>query len=159
MEDCDKAPKRRKKHIKFYGLLLMLIILCILIVFVICQHVSKPAEISMSASTDHSNETISIPGFIELNLQADTQQQTISLYNPAENDCWFEISLLLEDGTLLWKSEWIAPGDISKPIFLEKSLEAGTYTRATLQYKCFKRDESLAPLNGAEAKVTLLVKE
>ena len=69
-----------------------------------------------------------------------------------------ELSLYLEDGTLLWQSELVEPGAKSKPIVLTKTLEKGLYPNAFLRYSCYRMDETLAPLNGAETKLTLNVK-
>ena len=47
-------------------------------------------------------DSISIPGFDFLSLQAGTQEQSMPLYNPENNACYFRISLLL-DGEALWR--------------------------------------------------------
>ena len=106
---------------------------------------------------EKNDGTISIPGFESLELKADAKKQSIALSNPAENNCYFIISLYLEDGTLLWRSELIEPGENSKPLELEQPLEKGTY-KARITYECFRMDEELSQLNGAELKLTLRVK-
>ena len=78
--------------------------------------------------------------------------------NPPQNCCYFQIALYLEDGTLLWQSELIEPGTTSKPIVLTKALDKGMYPNAILRYSCYRMDEDLTPLNGAETKLTLWVK-
>ncbi len=102
--------------------------------------------------------TIAIPGYEAIMLEADVVKQSLAFPNPAQNMCYFEISLYLEDGTLLWTSSLIEPGKSSEPMILTQPLEKGTYTHAVLKYQCFKMDGSFAPLNGAESKVTLRVK-
>ena len=101
---------------------------------------------------------ISIPGFEVLELQAGVQQQTVVLSNPAENTCLFRISLILEDGTVLWTSQEVQPGQDSDPIFLSQPLGAGEFPNAKVKYECFAQDEERTPLNGAETKLTLKVK-
>ncbi len=54
-------------------------------------------------------DSISIPGFDFLSLQAGVQEQSMPLYNPENNACYFRISLLL-DGGALWRSDLLAPG-------------------------------------------------
>lgn len=100
---------------------------------------------------------IAIPGFESLTLQADSKQQEVVLSNPAENSCYFRISLLLPDGTVLWTSKEIAPGKTSAPIKLNQALSAGVYQEAKLKYECFTMDSSRSALNGAEIKLTLRV--
>ena len=102
-------------------------------------------------------DSIAIPGYEVLEFNAERKTQTLCLSNPPQNVCYFQISLYLEDGTLLWKSELIEPGAISKPILLHQELAKGTYANAVLKYDCFKADGQ-TPLNGAETKLTLWVK-
>ena len=79
------------------------------------------------------------------------------LPNPAENHCYFQVSLYLADDTLLWQSDLIKPGKTSAPITLSRPLDPGTYPGATLRYACFRLDREKTPLNGAETKLTLWV--
>lgn len=110
-------------------------------------------------TTVQKNEgSISIPGYEMLELKADSKKQSLSMPNPAQNNCYFEISLYLEDGTLLWKSALIEPGEVSNPLVLMKELSKGYYPKSVLRYACFAMDEDCTPLNGAETKVTLWVK-
>ena len=102
-------------------------------------------------------DSIAIPGYELLELQANSTTQNLCLSNPEENVCYFQISLHLEDGTLLWQSDLIAPGEASKAITLTKPLDKGTYSNAILKYNCFELD-GITPLNGAETKLTLWVK-
>ena len=102
-------------------------------------------------------DSIAIPGYEILELQANSKTQILCLPNPEQNVCYFQIALYMEDGALLWQSEMIAPGDTSQPISLTKPLDQGTYPNAILKYSCFKMD-GVTPLNGAETKLTLWVK-
>lgn len=101
-------------------------------------------------------DSIAIPGYEILELDADSVTQTLRLSNPTQNVCYFQISLYLEE-MLLWKSELIEPGKTSEPILLTQVLEKGTYTNAVLKYECFQMDGK-TPLNDAETKITLWVK-
>ena len=101
---------------------------------------------------------ISVPGYEGITLKADSLEQTVALSNPPQNTCYFVITLSLEDGTQLWQSDYIKPGETSSPIVLTQSLEKGTYPNTVLQYSCFKMDDEKTPLNGAETKLTLRVK-
>ena len=101
---------------------------------------------------------ISIPGYEALILQSDSKKQNICFNNPEKNNCYFVISLYLSDGTLLWKSDYVKPGDVSKDVVLSQPLSKGTYTDCIMKYDCFAYDDSKKQLNGAETKVTLIVK-
>ena len=117
----------------------------------------KP-ENTTTPTVEKNPGSIAIPGYEMLELKAGTKKQSLCLPNPEQNMCYFQISLYLEDGTLLWQSDLIEPGKSSKPIILIKSLDKGTYPNAVLRYSCYRMDEDLSPLNGAETKVTLRVK-
>lgn len=111
-----------------------------------------------NGSVEKNPDVIAVPGYEMLELKANTAEQSLRMPNPPQNCCFFQISLYLEDGTLLWQSELVEPGAKSKPIVLTKTLEKGLYPNAVLRYSCYRMDETLAPLNGAETKLTLNVK-
>lgn len=120
---------------------------------------NQSTETAEAAPVEKTENSISIPGFEGLNLKAGEKKQSVALMNPEQNPCYFVITLILEDGTVLWESDYIAPGEISKPITLNQPLEAGTYPNSILRYSCFTLDKNRSPLNGAETKLTLRVKE
>ncbi len=104
-----------------------------------------------------SNGSIAIPGYEGLTFVANSKKQSIALGNPATNNCYFVISIVLEDGTLIWESEEISPGNTSKEIVLLTELEAGSYN-ATIKYDCYSMDKNRSPLNGAQILTKLRVK-
>ncbi len=115
-------------------------------------------QMDVDQSVKKNDGTISIPGYESLTLKADVCEQDVSLINPPQNNCYFIISLFLSDGTKLWESDMIEPGSTSAPIVLIKPISEGYYTDCILLYSCFSHDQSLKPLNGAETKLTLIVK-
>lgn len=52
---------------------------------------------------------ILIPGYTSMVMKANTKEQTVSIGNPADNDCIFVIVLKLEDGTKLFESQELKP--------------------------------------------------
>lgn len=142
---------------------LLVVVLSIALVLVISSH-NDPVE-DAAVDTGTTNEipvvknpdSIAVPGYEVLELQANTKQQTLRLPNPPQNVCYFKISLYLDDSVLLWQSELIEPGATSEPIVLLHVLDKGTYSNAILKYECFKMDGK-TPLNGAETKLALWVK-
>jgi hypothetical protein len=141
----------------------VLMIVCLLFLLLKgCDSASLPDrknEQGSSTETVVKNpDSIAIPGYEMLELNADSREQSLCMPNPPQNCCYFQISLFLEDGTLLWQSDLIEPGTASKPIVLSQALEKGMYPNAVLRYSCYRMDENLSPLNGAETKLTLWVK-
>ena len=157
-----KSYNRTDRTTRFLLLIIVFLILliAIMLMFVRCRNI--PTGIDNPKQQLNTQivkpESIAIPGYEGLELIADTKKQTLSLPNPEQNACYFQISLCLEDGTMLWQSELIEPGDVSKPIALKQKLAKGTYPNAILRYECFTMDGSMTPLNGAEMKLTLRVK-
>lgn len=99
--------------------------------------------------------SIAIPGMDVVNFKANETKQTVNLYNPAQNSCFFQISMLLEDGTELYRSDLIAPGKGLYEIELLQTLPEGTYDGSILKYACFSMDTEHTPLNGAEFTFTI----
>ena len=151
---------------KFWRVLIGVLSFClfVLVIVAVLLHRNKapsvltPGNSTTTPTVVKNPDSIAIPGYELLELKAGTQKQTICLPNPPQNDCYFQIRLYLEDGTLLWESELIEPGKTSKPMVLTAALKKGTYPNALLHYSCYRMDGELTPLNGAQTKVTLWVK-
>lgn len=120
--------------------------------------IKLPETQAATAPVEKNDDKISIPGFERLDLQAHVKEQKVVLPNPAQNTCLFRISLILEDDTVLWTSDYVKPGEVSDPIVLNRTLGAGSYPNAKLKFECFTQDTEMTPLNGAETKLTLRVK-
>lgn len=154
---------KRKKNFPVLWLLLILIALLFIGVFFITNQNKKPQTIlgnDVAENNDHNANvnSIAIPGYEAITLKANVKEQSIALQNPEHNICLFKVTLILENGTVLWVSDYIEPGDISDAIVLLKELEPGTYPNAILKYECFTMDGTLSPLNSAETKLTLMVR-
>lgn len=115
---------------------------------------SAPGASPATPTPTPAQDTIAIPGYEGLTLRAG---EDLCLLNPEQNTCYFVITLSLADGTPLWQSERVAPGELSDPIRLQVELEPGVYPDAQLAYACFRMDENLTPLNGAQMELTLRV--
>ena len=155
-----RIPLTTTTHILLTIIAFLLLLIAAMLIFVRYSNTPPAADNHKNppVSKIEKPESIAIPGYEGLELKADTKKQTLCLANPLQNACYFQISLYLEDGSLLWQSQLIEPGETSKPIKLSKALEKGTYPNAVLHYACFTLDGSMTPLNGAETKLTLRVK-
>ena len=103
------------------------------------------------------NPDISVPGYEKLELVAGQKKQNVYLNNPDENTCYFVMSLILEDGTIIWKSDYLEPGRAFDRIELNQPLEKGSYGNVTLQYDCYSTVDQ-RELNGSAVTITLEVK-
>jgi hypothetical protein len=116
--------------------------------------ISRPAE---QPSSSAATAGIAIPGYKSITLKAKQLEQNVYFINPEQNDCYFVITLMLPDGTELYKSKMLPPAKGIYSIKLNQTLEAGTYDNSVIKYECFKMDDNLTPLNGAEVKLSLIV--
>lgn len=165
MSGLKKKKGRYLAKKKFPALRLFLILIALFLIgmVLITNQKEEPQTIlgekaTESKDNNQSANSIAIPGYEAITLEANTKKQSIALQNPSHNNCLFKITLILEDGTVLWVSDYVKPGEISNNIKLSKELEPGTYPNSILKYECFTMDGSLSPLNGAETKLTLWVK-
>lgn len=102
-------------------------------------------------------EMLDVTAYESITLKADTLEQSVRFDNPLQNNCWLVITLSLEDGTVLWQSEELQPGQVVRSITLNQPLTAGEYQNAVLSYSHWTYDEEKLPLNGAETLVTIKV--
>lgn len=107
------------------------------------------------SGTKHA-DTIDIPGFESITFKEGVTKQAVNLYNPEANACYFRMTLRLEDGTELWQSKLVKPGDGLHEITLNQALDAGDYKNATLAYECFSLSDQ-TPLNGSNITLTINV--
>ena len=97
-----------------------------------------------------------IPGYSSAQMNAGDETLVISIGNPKENKVGFFATVKLSDGTVLYKSELLKPGQGLKEIPLDQTLEKGVYDAAVL-YQCVLLDEENTPLNASESAFKLYV--
>lgn len=162
MKTTAQHSKPKNSTVILVLLLIAVIFLCISVWIVFFNHhvpaIKQGDNVSQDTAIEKNEDSISIPGYEGLTLKANSLKQDVALKNPPQNTCYFVIALYLDDGTLLWESDYIEPGGNSSPIVLTRELSKGTYPNAILKYSCFKMDEEKTPLNGAETKLTLRAK-
>ena len=148
--DQQKQQKDQQKKLRMIALGVLTAVLLIAAVIMI----TLPKE---SPPVEKLTDSIDLPGYTELTLKAGTMEQEIAFQNPEQNFCYIQPSLWLADGTLLWRGQLIAPGDVGDAVTLVHPLAAGEYKDAVLRYDCFRMDEEKTPLNGATSKLLLNV--
>ena len=158
------GAKRSRKSPLLIGLILLLVaVIAALLIWIVSNSKGQGSEdpnpvgqqTEETEPVEKLTASISLPGYGGLNLTAGKTEQNLALSNPAENFCQIRISLILEDGTVIWTSELTPPGEQAQ-IVLNEALEKGDYN-ATLKYDCFQMDENKTPLNGAACQLVLHV--
>lgn len=97
-----------------------------------------------------------IPGYSSAEMNAGDTTLKISIGNPKQNTVGMLATLKLSDGTVLYESPLLKPGQGLKEIPLNKTLTKGTYD-AMVVYQCVLLDEKNTPLNSAESGFKLIV--
>lgn len=152
--------KAKRKTIILFVLILLLVMALIFTLHRCRDEPITPPETTESKTldfvpaNDNENGKITIPGVTGLNLQHGRIHQTVNFYNPENNNCYFVISLYLSDDTLIYKSDYIAPGEKITSITLLQELEKGIYKNCVLKYECFAIDDN-TQLNGTQYKIEL----
>ena len=156
---------RSCKSLLLIGLILLLVaVIAAMLIWIVSDSMGQGSEdpnpvgqqTEETEPVEKLTDSIGLPGYGGLNLTAGKTEQNLALPNPAENFCQIRISLILEDGTVIWTSELTPPGEQAQ-IVLNEALEKGDYN-ATLKYDCFQMDENKTPLNGATCQLVLHVK-
>lgn len=101
--------------------------------------------------------SIQIPGYSTAEMKAGDMSLNLSIGNPKYNVCGFYATLKLADGTELYKSGLLNPGEGLINVPLSQTLEKGEY-KAMVYYQCVTLDDAHKPLNSAESEFTLVVK-
>ena len=105
--------------------------------------------LNFTPAGEQQNNTIKIPGMTGITMQAGQLEQTVDFHNPKENACYFVLSLYLSDDTLIYQSDYLAPGERITEIVLNQTLQRGVYGKCRLVYQCFTLDNKYA-LNTGE---------
>lgn len=107
------------------------------------------AEQTRATRAPGEGPRIRIPGYTVIPVKANTTDVEIDLYNPEENEVYFQITFVRKDtGATLYESKLLQPGQHLYQITLNEPLAPGDYD-ITIRYATFAADESLAPRNGA----------
>lgn len=163
MTEKKKNNTRAQKTLLVFSLILCVILLGAVIYLLRTREVAPTAETTKEWDTGiaedakgKADDGILIPGYDTVVMDAGVTAMPMSIGNPKENDCLIKISILLEDETVLYQSEFIAPGQGMTEVPLSQSLDAGTYDTIA-RFECFMDNATHTPLNVADSGFVLIV--
>ncbi len=113
-------------------------------------------EVSDDNNDQSSRSGTKIPGYSLAVMNEGDLSLKIRIGNPKENTVGFIATVRLEDGTELYKSPMLNPGQGLEEIPLEKTLSKGTYN-AEVYYQCVLLNDEQTPLNSAISAFKLYV--
>lgn len=162
----QEKPKKRKLSKKQKIALTAAIIAAVAVVAVILfvifgsQPTADPNREFEPGQTAGQNKTmadmLSIPGFESMTIEAGQTTVGTKLYNPEDNNCYFEISIVLADtDEEIYKSKLVSPGQTLYEIDLTRALDKGVY-EAVVHYSTYAL-EDYADMNGANVPFELVV--
>ena len=111
----------------------------------------------VSEDPDASQESgTQIPGYSAASMKEGDTSLLLRVGNPKDNKVGLIATVRLEDGTELYKSPVLEPGQGLEEIPLEKTLKKGEYN-AEVFYQCVLLNKEHTPLNAAISAFTLYV--
>ena len=138
--------KKKSKRIVAVGIILLILLFvsaCAAVAFTNNDSNIEPfklPELSISGNDGfnaQSKATASISAKSGLTFVDGQNQQRVEFKNPVDNPCEFVVSLYLGDGTHLFTTNPIKPGEIVNSVNLLHDLKPGTYKDAILVYDCY----------------------
>lgn len=112
-------------------------------------------EIDEDEMPEKEEGKILIPGYEKMVMNANTKEQKVNMGNPSDNNCYFVIVLKLTDGTLLFESDKLKPGEGLEEITINQELQKGEY-QAVIEYHCYSLEDE-STLNGGSSEFRLIV--
>ena len=159
MNTFYKEETQKKRRYVIVLLLLIILALIGALFWMNYRHQNRldKDQVGIIQGKENSVDYATIPGFKTLTMTADTKEQAVYFQNPTDNNVNLQLTLSLADGTQLYQSDLIEPGNVVKNITMSKSLESGTYNDAILHYDCYTADNKLC--NNANLTFDLIVEE
>lgn len=93
-------------------------------------------------------------GFV---MDAGVTTQSVKFNNSKSNNCAFIVILYLADGTEIYKSDYLYPGESIDEIELKQTLKVGLYKNALMVYQLYST-ESHKPINRCEFPIEIQTK-
>lgn len=171
----DKKKKNKKQTIIII-ILALVIIGCIVTIVVLLskpkqeEPAPQPAKGTVGVITDNWDTDVSvpkgssdqsrtgtqIPGYSYAEMKEGDTSLKIRIGNPKDNHVGFYATMKLSDGTVLYESPLLQPGQGLDEIPLTQTLKKGEYD-AVVVYKCVILEDGKTPINSAESGLKLYV--
>lgn len=99
-------------------------------------------------NVETTENSIAIPGYQKIRVEAGTDTAYVVLWNPDSNPCYFRYILKAEDGEVLFESGLIPPGKAITEVQLSRKIPKGEHP-ISIEINSFSLDDHETPLNGA----------
>lgn len=102
---------------------------------------------------------VTITGWGGIKLPAGKLEASTALYNPIENDGWYDMTFELrmaETGEVIFTTGLVPPGQYCNKVTLTRKLEAGQYA-GILHVQPYRQDEAQTPTNNVDLDIAIIV--
>ena len=159
--------KNKKSLILIIVIAILVIAIAVLLILLLRPKASRPSGNGVNGViTDGWDDGINsggvepagiqVPGYKDAKMNAGDKVLHLSIGNPESNQADFYATVQLEDGTVLYESGLIEPGQGVTEVPLNKTLDAGTY-QAYVVYQAVTMDDAHEPMNSVRSAFTLYV--
>ncbi len=168
----DQEKKKKKSYTLLILILIAIVLIGTAVTVVLLMNRKSPEEVKgegvVGVITDNWDPKISqepegsqksgtqIPGYSKAEMHSGDTSLKLRIGNPKDNKVGFLATLKLSDGTVLYSSPLLRPGQGMEEVPLNQTLSPGTY-QASVYYQCVLLNEEQTPLNAAESAFTLYV--
>jgi hypothetical protein len=169
LRDNNNPQHPEHKSSRLRLLIVLLIILLLVAILLLLRTCAPPSagignleidpgaqEYQASAGVGGFGESIAIPGFDQIPMQAGSTTSRLNLYNPGDNPCYFSFQIILDStGETLYRSGLVAPGSAVTTQEFSHALAAGNYDAHIAVSTYALADKS--PMNGANVQTVIVV--
>ncbi len=161
MKGCELIKKQNRSKLFLLLVLAIILLLILIAAFKSCSvHTEATTETTTSNSeldfqpAYHKDKTISIPSVSGIVFKAHSINQKFEFENPAANNCYIVLEIVLSDNTVIFESDKIYPDESITDIQLNQELKEGLYRNCKIKYNCFSVDDNKR-LNSAESLIEI----
>lgn len=154
-----------KKTMRLPILLLAVLLLVLISVLTAFLFIKETGGLIDSGAVDYtppeglvaegSENSIAIPGYSYVYVEAGTDVAYVALWNPAGNPCYFKYIFTTEDGEKLYESGLIPPGKAVTEVQLSKKIPSGEQ-KLLIEVKTYSLSDQETPLNGGLVESRLI---
>lgn len=162
--------EKRNPHNKRSLALICAVVIGLALFAVLCIHIQNGQpdendsalnipEVSFNGSLDYkpfdSDTAIMIEAVTGFEFKSGTLSQSVNIHNLEVNTYDIVICLYLSDGTLLYESNYLSPGDSLSDIQISNPLEAGIYKNSVIVYRICTSDNTHSVVSQCEFPIEI----
>ncbi|MGX8850573.1 hypothetical protein [Amedibacillus sp. YH-ame10] len=116
-------------------------------------------EPSTSVKANTESTGILLPGYKDINMEANTDTAYVALYNPENNPCYFKFKITLQEtGEVIYQSKMIPPGYAVKSVQFDRKFKTGIYP-ITIYIETNSLEDYTETMNGGELPTRIVAIE